>query len=401
MTINLKKVGAFLLKWVIYPVIGAIVGIVIISRVTAWWRGPASYKIYVVSNFDEPLASQIKQEFISDIGKDLKIDGVKVEPEILSCRRPAEAKEVSERLAKSRDVLMVIGHFYSSQTEIALPNYLRVYPPIPVILTTETNPKLMPEELRDEYCPVFRLSPTDDQQAKTAADFAINKKGSSTFWVVEDTDNPVYSQYLSGEFIDVVHKQGKQVVARFNNLTIPPIETGELLKTDCVFFAGKSSNALILIRQIRALWNEAQLPTIILSDWAVGSDLIQQGGRDVEGIYLTHQLSADLYNNFGYALYGADAAGIVNELISDANEKFSKRARGRGAIGFWLKRLFNIKRVNDARFVLNGLMQEAMTGRVFKSAKTQEEYRFHRNAIREGSVFRIWTIRDGKFVQAD
>ncbi len=62
-----------------------------------------------------------------------------------------------------------VGHVLSSTTKAALPIYMKTDPQIPVILTTETNPQILPaRDDPDQEFPVFRLSPTDDDQALRA-----------------------------------------------------------------------------------------------------------------------------------------------------------------------------------------------------------------------------------------
>jgi branched-chain amino acid transport system substrate-binding protein len=397
-----KKIFRVLIKFVVLPIVSSVVAIVIVSRITNWWRGPDTYKIHVVSDFDDDLAKNIRDEFLKKFGSDLKINGIKVEADSIKCGLN-DVKRVSGKLAKAKDTLMVVGHFYSSHSEAALPNYLEATPSIPVILTTETNPRIVPEEFTKGNCPIFRLSPTDNQQAETAAKFAIESAKCSTFWVVQDTENPVYSQYLSQEFADNVQRMNKKVVLRTDTLTAPSSEICNALKIDCVFFAGQWTNALILVRQIRALWLGKPMPKIILSDWAVSRNLTSQGGDDMEGVYLTHQLNADQYIKYGYSLYGGDAASIVRELVYDANDLFPTKVKERGFVLYLLKYLLNVKRVKDARFVLNSVMHSAVVSplRKFKIKETKEEYVFRGDAVRENAKFHIWQVRNQTFKEVD
>ncbi len=401
-----KKIFSILLKFGLFPIIGGILSLVIVSRVTAWWRGPSSYKIYVVGDFSQTANTQIWDAFENNFKKDLKIDGIPVKSEIVNYSRIEEVEEISKRLTNSRETLMVVGHFFSTHTEIALPNYLNADPPIPVILTTETNPKLIPAEIEeDDSCPIIRMSPTDKEQAETAAEFAIKNRKASIFWVIEDTENKVYSHYLAQEFINRIHEKGSKVVLWSTNLSIPSSDVYKTLNIDCVFFAGYWTNALILIRQIRTFWPEKQIPTIILSDWSVDEELIKQGGKDVEGIYLTHPLDAIQYNKHKYGLYGKDAAEIIRQIISDNRNDFSQIVSKRKKIQYGLKRLLNIHRVTDARLYINEKLKTAFEiDREFISNFTKERYVFkrvegkdERKIIRKSAKFHIWKIEDKKF----
>src|SRR5260370_40431860 len=44
----LKKAYYFVSKWIIIPVVSAILGMAVVTRVTSIWSGPAAYKIYYV-----------------------------------------------------------------------------------------------------------------------------------------------------------------------------------------------------------------------------------------------------------------------------------------------------------------------------------------------------------------
>jgi ABC-type branched-subunit amino acid transport system substrate-binding protein len=401
------SIGKLLIKFVGATVLAGIFSIVL-GRIIDFGRGPETYSIYLLGNMDEEYVKDITDVFRKDIGEKLKIHGVKIEiREVDYQGNGSRAREISAQVAKAKDTLMVIGHFTSTQSEAALPNYLEKDPPIPVILTTETNPNLLPSKISEEdFCPVFRLSPTDDDQANNAADYASSKEDATVFWIVEDTSNIVYSKYLSSRFIEKVQAiereniREKKVVLWSTNLTVPSVETFNALKINCVFFAGRWSNALILIRQIKALSSPGQMPTVILSDWAADKRLIDQGRDDVEGVYLTHPLSADQYQNNGYKLYGQDAAKIIEELVKKANEEFSSKINERNRLSNWIKWLFNIHSVKDARYVLNSVMKDAVLKRYkFDGTLEDEKYSFGPYGTREGAKFHIWQIKNGTFVE--
>ena len=405
-----KKILRILLKFGLFPIIGGIVSLVVVGRVTNWWRGEPFYYVCMVGDFSQTQNAQIRDEFKKNFGDDLEIGGVPVRYDIEEYSRIGEVEEISKKLAKSRKTLMVVGHFFSTHTETALPNYLNADPPIPVILTTETNPKLIPSEIKaSDSCPIIRMSPTDKEQAVTAAEFAIKDRNASIFWVVEDTENKVYSHYLAQEFINQIHEKGSKVVLWSTSLSIPASDVYKTLNIDCVFFAGSWTNALILIRQIRTFWSEKQMPTIILSDWSVDEELITQGGKDVEGVYLTHQLDANRYDKHKYGLYGKDAAEIIRQIILNDKKDFSKIVGRERKIQYGLKRLLNIHRVTDARLFINEILESAFeTDREFESTLTEEKYVFkrvgnddERKVIRKSAKFHIWKVENNQFRNVD
>ncbi|MFX0138908.1 MAG: ABC transporter substrate-binding protein [Candidatus Hodarchaeota archaeon] len=399
------------LKSLIGALILAITLPIVLGQLRKLWVGPDSYIIYVVSDFPQKRTTshEIFDGFKNTIeNKQLEINGKKIEIVDKNDKGdPDRAKEISVELAKDNKTLMVVGHFYSTQTKAALPAYLEQDPPIPVIMTTETNPELIPSKFADSYCPILLLSPNDDDQAQTAAEFAIFKDEASVFWVIEDVSNRVYSSYLSIKFIEhLQEKKGKKVVLYSNNRSIPSALTLQTLGINCVFFAGEWSNALILIRQVKAIFPDKTL-MIILSDGSVNDQLIKHGQEDVEGVYLTFPMNAEKYLDYGYCLYGKDAAIIISDVIQSANKSFTEKMKEKNKPVYFLKNLLNIHRVTDARWVINSIMQDyARDKKEFKGDLEDEPFFFDAKGAKgfiskpgttEKVKFHVWQIqRDNK-----
>jgi branched-chain amino acid transport system substrate-binding protein len=289
---------------------------------------------------------------------------------------------------------MVVGHLYSTPTKSALPNYLNADPPIPVILPFESSPDLLPPRIpEDIYYPVFRLSPTDDKQAEKAADFVANH-GAKAVWVVEDALNNVYSNYLAREFISQVHRlKSSKVLLWTTHQEIPSADAVKALGIDWVFFAGHWSNALILIRQMNAIWEgQRQKPPILLSDWGADQALIDQGSTDVERVYLTHPMRASVFNEAGYAFWGDLAYRLLKQLIQDADGRFNELAREKGGPGYYLRWVANFHNVADARNALHALMEEAVTlERTFDL--DEQRYTFRRDGTGIETPFHVWQVQ--------
>jgi hypothetical protein len=334
----------------------------LISRIIDWIIGPKAYKVCVVGNFQDRGAANAIWAAISKGGPLGKIDGVPVELEKANDGGdPLSAQRISADFAARSDSLLVVGHFASTQTKAALPAYLRTAnPPIPVILTTETNPNLSsPKPRETTYDPMCRLSPTDDDQAKKAADFAIGQHARG-FWVVEDVSNPVYSDFLARKFSEHVLENGSQVLLWTNNLSFPPVQTISTLNVDWVFFASSWQDALILLRQLRAMPGGEQV-NVVLSDASVDQRLIDQGGVAVRDVYLTHPMLAEAYKGpSGYGAYGSDASQIVQQLLDGANDQFGQLAIANGGFGYWYRHLLGLRRATDARNVVTALMKDAV-----------------------------------------
>src|SRR5262249_4195664 len=192
-----RRIYPIIVGLLLLPLLGAVINWIVIDRLIARARGPDSYKVYIVGNLqrEDSVAQQIYTEFTAE--GDLKtIDGTPIEVTLKDAQGdPTQARQIAAKIAVKNDTLLVIGHIGSTQTKAALPVYLAADPPVPVILTTETNPNLTPPKLSNtKRFPILRLSPNDAQQARSAAKF-MEKAGAKAIWVVENVDNPVYSSY--------------------------------------------------------------------------------------------------------------------------------------------------------------------------------------------------------------
>src|ERR1700730_15725388 len=264
----LKATWTIAWKWIGIPLISTILAIFVIGRLVNLLTGPESYNVYLVGDFTDENLKDFKREFSKQWNQanNLEIGGIKINVKYQAAKEK-EADIVSTKLSNAHDTLMVVGHLSSTATKSALPHYLTGDPPVPVILAIEANPELIPPDYNTTYYPVFRLPPTDEEQAKRAADFTVGQSPGA-IWVVEDTVwNPVYSNYLAQEFGKEVQHEMKpsKVLLWTTNREIPFPEAVKALGINWVFFAGSWSNGLILIRQVNEIWKDApRKPTCLL-----------------------------------------------------------------------------------------------------------------------------------------
>ena len=386
-------------KWIIFPMIGALIGVMVIGRMTNWLLGPKAYKIYVVGRFDDESPRQIWGG-LSDGSSQLgTLDGVHLELEkVDDLGDPLNARRVASEIAHRSDALLVVGHIYSTQTREALPVYLQESdPPVPVILTTETNPGLLPPRVKKGiYYPVFRLSPTDDDQAERAVEYAISQ-GATSFWVVEDISNPVYSSYLAQSFIRQIQQRHNRVLLWSNTLSIPSADSIRALKVNWVFFAGNWPNALILVQQLRAMFAGDHMPGIMLSDGCMDQQLIDTGGSDVSGVYLTHPLKARTSAISNYGIYGKDAVKLIAQMAEESDNRFSSLAGQHGGLGYFFRRILGLRRVSDARNALIAYMEESVrTGHEF-DLTGGDRCQFRDDGTRVNAAFHVWTVNGTEF----
>lgn len=395
----IRQIGNLLLRWFGYPLIGALIAAMIIGRLTNLVVGPDSYKIYIVGNIDEPGTREMVDAFYQPASLP-KLNRVPVEIVKMDDNGdPDEAERISKDLVARNDTLMVVGHLQSTPTQRAIPAYMQANPAIPVILTTETNPYLVPQPSAERtFYPVFRLTATDLDQAKKAAAFAVGKQASK-FWVVEDMGNPVYSSYLAHEFVKQLDQPKSKVLLWSSNYNIPPAYAIESLGIDWVFFAGEWQNGLILVRQLRAMPKTKNV-NVLLSDWCVDERLLQYGDKDVEGVYLTHPLPANVYREQQYRSYGTDALSVIRQLLQEGDQKFNQVATAEGRLTYLTHRLLGLRRISDARRVIIHLMQSAVNEKTAFELSGGKKAVFNGNSTRADSDFEVWQILNQQFMPA-
>jgi ABC-type branched-subunit amino acid transport system substrate-binding protein len=406
--VAVKSLSRFLAKWMVTTVVGTTLAVVIGARVTRIFAGPENYKIYVIGKLGakddlKNLFAAIKEGQVPNLTIDTK--PIKIEKRD-DKGDPHSAEQIAREIAGLDDTLLVLGHVLSTQTKTALPYYQGAKPPIPVILTTETNPELLPQQVSAKLCPpAIALSPNDDKQVETASRFAVSR--ANNFWVVAGTKNHIYSQYLASQFISQVNSSNKRVILSSTNEGTPSIDALKALKIEAVFFAGGWVDALTLIRQVRAFTLAGAFPSVdgpmvILSDGAVDKSLLQQGGKDVDGVFLTHPLTATEYNDEtkGYTQYGKNAYILAQTLIGEADKEFSKTRREQAWLSYWVKQMLNIHRVSDARAVLNNVIQGYVTHRDGPNSLTECKYQRNETAEESDSGFHVWQIQNGQFADA-
>lgn len=390
----LKTYYKVLNTWFLGPLLGYMIGTLIITRLVAGLIGP-TYSIYVVGPFGPKSQSEMRTVFNSAAKKlTWSVDGVPVKLHLQDDQGDAVVgQRLAQDLAKRDDTLLVIGHFQSTTSKEALPLYLAAKPPVPVILATETTTNLLPpKSYPDQHYPVFSLSPNDDVQAQTAFNFAV-AQGAKNFWIVQDDmSNTVYSSYLAQQFMDLAQAQQTHVLLRTSPSFVMAPATINQLKINWIFFAGTWRSALLFIRQLRA--TGVTVPHIILSDGCATPDLLEAAGSELKHVYVTHPLDAKCFNEKHNRAFAENSLAVVDQLIDKANSEFSDAAARHGGVSYRLHSLVGIHRVRDARNALIQAMQ--MSGTL--SLPYGGAAGFDRDGMRVDSRFHVWQISDAKFV---
>lgn len=249
---------------------------------------------------------------------------------------------------------------------------------------------------------MFRLQPTDEEQAKEAAKFAVDHSAGA-IWVVEDVvTNFVYSNYLAQEFVKQVQLEMKpsKVLLWTTNREVPFPEAVKALGINWVFFAGSWSNGVILIRQVKEIWKDKpNKPTVLLSASCAHPELLKEGGADMKGAYLIDPMPASQFLKEGFGHWGIRASQLSIDLIQDANDNFEDLSREKGGLWSTLRGFVGVHWVADARNALRTLMEHAVNDpeEHFYYLDGQK-YSFKRDGTGTNPAFYMWRVsNDIKF----
>jgi hypothetical protein len=395
-----KKILGQIHQYILYPLITAIIVIVIFKIVNPYLFPTRVLKLYVVGDFSDnqdegnPKADAVKNLLVNSYGCDalaqdskqedwkLKVNGMKVCVQLFNDNADKDdATQISQQISRDPDALMVIGHFSSALTQAVLPTYLHASPPISTILVSDTNPDLLkPLENPDDrpHLPVLRLSPSDSVEADEAARFAAEQ--ACLFWVVEDGSNDKYTGYLAKGFVSELLKQQScksdenrhpGVIAWSRGMNLPAAPELKSLNIDGIFFVGGWQNAAILIRQVNSALKEKgrPVPKIFIGDMAANAELLHAGGNELLNTFATTRLPATKFmekTEGGYMALAKTTLDVVEAVIEEANLNYPQGASyysrtfklrqllsldtprdARAAVDYWIEAMSNDQGAND------------------------------------------------------
>ena len=258
---------------------------------------------------------------------------------------PAEAADAVERLIKEHRVVGVIGGATSAEA-LAGGSVAEQYG-IPMISPSATNLLVM----RDKKY-VFRACFDDSLQSQAAARQARIAMGAETAAVIVDIAQADYSVGLGNLFLEAFREMGGKV------LLTSYIQTGDrdfrrqlseihAANPDVIYSPNYYTEDALLAKQIRELGIKAP---ILMADGGQVPELIQDGGKAVEGVYLTSHFSQE-----------AVSTNLGQRFVHKFKKEYGRDTDGFGALGA------------DAYFILTGAIGRAKSteGSKIRTALTE------------------------------
>jgi branched-chain amino acid transport system substrate-binding protein len=196
--------------------------------------------------------------------------------------KPEIATNTATKLL-SQGANLVIGHICSGATKAALSIYAQAK--TIVISPSATNPELTQS---GNYPYFFRTIASDDAQARTEVDFAINTLHAKKIAVIHDKGD--YGKGLAEFAKKFIDESGKAETVLYEGVTPGAVDYSAVVqkikrsRADTVIFGGYHPEASKIVTQLR----KKRMKTFFISDDGVKSDtFIKVAGVYAEGVYAT------------------------------------------------------------------------------------------------------------------
>ncbi len=194
--------------------------------------------------------------------------------------KPEVATNTATKLVTD-GVHVVLGHICSGATKAALPIYKEAG--VVVMSPSATNPDLTQS---GDYPNFFRTIASDDAQAQTEVDFAINVIGAKKIAVIHDKGD--YGKGLAEFAKKFIQESGKAEVVLFEGVTPGAVDYTAIVQkikrkgADAVIFGGYHPEA----SKIVSMMKKKRLKITFISDDGVKDDtFIKVAGKNAEGVY--------------------------------------------------------------------------------------------------------------------
>jgi branched-chain amino acid transport system substrate-binding protein len=255
---------------------------------------------------------------------------------------PKQAVTVASRLIEKDKVNVVVGHFCSSSTIPASEAYAEA--DMLMITPASTNPKVTERNLTN----VLRTCGRDDQQGLVAGNYIVDVLKSKRIVLIHDKDT--YGQGVANATQAQLNKRGVKEIM-YEGLTRGEKDYNALVtkiksaNADLIYFAGLSSEAGTLLRQVREQGLSTQ---VMVTDGAVEDTFaVAAGGKPVlKGVLVTFgedprlipdgKAVVEKFRKGGFEPAGFTLYTYAGVQVAAAALKGSKATSG-AALAKWIK----------------------------------------------------------------
>jgi branched-chain amino acid transport system substrate-binding protein len=291
---------------------------------------------------------------------------------------PKTAVSVANLICQDKRIVAVVGHLTSGCMSAAAPVYSRAN--LAVVMPVPTNPEIT----RKGAANLFRVPPTDADQAPYLARYLLSKDPDAPVAVVDDLT--AYGVGFATQFRDAFVKGGGTVVAfegvqkeaRDFRTLITKLQT---LNPRYIVLGATYDMGAPFVRQLRELGVDA---TVLAGDGCYGTEFIKQAAGAAEGSIVsfiapdrtsspkTEEFFAKFEAKYGkvvsFAPLGYDAGNVVVRALRESKT---------------LDRAGVLETLRSPGFVVDGV-----TG----------EIRFAANGDNENKNLTLYVVKNGRFV---
>lgn len=369
----------------IYNILSVIVSISFFIAIAACEKAPDdTIKIGVAGAHSGDLASyglptvKAAEMVINDLNTSGGINGKRIELLIEDdvCK-PEVATNTATKLV-SQGAHIIIGHICSGATKAALPIYRDSN--ILVVTPSATNPALTQS---GDYPNFYRTIASDDAQAKTEVDFAINVIGAKKIAVIHDKGD--YGKGLA-EFAKIfIEQSDKAEVVLYEGVTPGAVDYSAVVQkierseADAVIFGGYHPEASKIITQMR----KKRMDTTFISDDGVKDDtFIKVAGNYAEGVYAT------------------GPSDVTSNPIAQSSRAAHKKIYGSDPGAFFDNAYAAVLAVTNAIAKAGSTDSEAIAN-VLRNQDVETPFgsiHFDQRGDAIGIGFAVYQVQDGKYV---
>ncbi len=292
--------------------------------------------------------------------------------------KPEVATNTATKLV-SQGAHVVIGHICSGATKAALPIYKDAG--ILVISPSATNPALTQS---GDYPNFYRTIASDDAQARTEVDFAINVLGARKIAVIHDKGD--YGKGLAEYAKTFIQQSGTAEVVLYEGVTPGAVDYSAVVQkikrsgADAVIFGGYHPEASKIVTRMR----KKKMKTLFISDDGVKDDtFIKVAGKYAEGVYAT------------------GPTDVTSNPITIAAREAHIKAYGKEPGAFFDNAYAAALAITNA-IARAGSTDSAAIARILTTQEVATPFgniRFDDRGDAIGIGFSVYQVRDGKYVQ--
>ena len=244
---------------------------------------------------------------------------------------PKTAVNIASQICQDKKYDLVIGHLTSGAMSATAPIYNKCQ--IPVIMPVPTNPQITKQGFNN----LFRIPPTDDDQAPFLAKYIYSQNNNAKVAIVNDSTS--YGSGFAEAFRDEYAGLGGHIVlfdneqedARDYRTLIAKIKS---LKPDYVIIGATYDFGAPFVRQMKEMGLNA---TPVSGDGCYGSAFLKNAGNAAEGAIISFiapdsgfsDKSINFFKKYeriygkvvSFAPLGYDAGIVATKAINDATDE--------------------------------------------------------------------------------